>query len=160
MPELQVHHLVPFAPLLMFDVVADIESYPQFVPYCSFVRILSRDKKSEGMEIMTARLGVRYKVLEQHYTSRVTLDREAMAIDVSQLEGPLDYLINTWRFEKAGEGAKIHFYLNYELRSRSLSLFIGPLFQKLFRNFEAAFEQRAQELYARNQSIAGDKAQT
>lgn len=149
MPDLQVHHLVPFAPSQMFDVVSDIESYPLFVPYCSSIHVVSREKKGDAAEILVARMGVRYKIFEEYYTSRVMLDLEAMAVDASQIEGPFTYLINTWRFEKVGEGTKIHFYLNYELRSRSLSLFMGPLFQKLFRNFETAFEQRAQELYAR-----------
>jgi coenzyme Q-binding protein COQ10 len=148
MPELQTHHLVPHAPSLMFAVVADIESYPKFVPHCASMRILSREIRSETVEIMTARMGIHYKFFEEHYTSSVTLDREALAVDVRQLEGPFKFLVNTWRFEKTGEGTKIHFFLNYELRSRSLNMFMGPLFQKLFKNFELAFERRAQELYA------------
>jgi len=134
MPELQTHHLVPFAPDLMFKVVADIEAYPQFV--------------SETVEVITTRMAIRYKIFMEHYTSRVTLDRAALAIDVAQTQGPFHFLINTWRFEPVGEGTKIHFYLNYELRSRSMNLLMGPLFQKLFKNFESAFEKRAAALYS------------
>ena len=148
MPELQTHHLVPFAPDLMFKVVADIEAYPQFVPYCASMHILSREKKSETVEVITTRMAIRYKIFMEHYTSRVTLDRAALAIDVAQTQGPFHFLINTWRFEPVGEGTKIHFYLNYELRSRSMNLLMGPLFQKLFKNFESAFEKRAAALYS------------
>jgi len=143
MSEVQTHRLVPYAPEQMFAIVADIESYPQFVPYCSSMRILSREQKSAGIETLTARMGIRYKIFEEHYTSRVTLDRAALAIDASQIEGPFSYLINTWRFEKAGEGAKIHFYLNYEFRSRALKLVTGAIFKRLFSNFSDAFEKRA-----------------
>jgi coenzyme Q-binding protein COQ10 len=148
MPELQAHNFVPYTPEQMFAIVADIESYPQFVPYCDHVQVLARERQGEDVEIVTARMTVRYRVFSETYTSRATLDRKALAVDVMQMEGPFKSLLNTWRFQDAGGKTKIDFYLHYEFRSHGLNLVMRGFFQKMFRNFEAAFEQRARRLYA------------
>ena len=147
MPELRVRHFVPYTPEQMFDVVADIESYPQFVPYCASMQVLSRAAQRD-VETVMARMRVRYKFFSEQYVSKIALNRKAFAIDVAQAEGPFKQLVNTWRFAKTGEGTQIDFYLNYEFRAHGLNLVMRGFFQKLFRNFDRAFEERAQALHA------------
>jgi coenzyme Q-binding protein COQ10 len=150
MPQFRTQRFVPFPPSKMYEIVADVESYPQFVPHCKALHVLSRKKEGEGVEVLTASMTVRYNVFEESYISRILLDPLALAIDVNQLTGPFKYIINTWRFEKAGEGTKIDFFLNYEFSSRALGLFMGPLFRRFFNDFAEAFEKRAQSLSAKD----------
>ncbi len=148
MPHFEKHHIVPFTPEQMFSIVADVKSYPQFVPHCTALTVLSRDTTEDGAELLIARMTVRYKIFEERYTSRICLNRKTLSVDVEQIEGPFQQLINTWRFERAEKGTKIHFRLSYELRSRALNLIMGKAFQHMFKHFEEAFERRAASVYS------------
>ncbi|PKQ02079.1 MAG: ubiquinone-binding protein [Alphaproteobacteria bacterium HGW-Alphaproteobacteria-12] len=100
---------VVYAAQDMFKLVADIERYPEFLPWCAGARIRRRDIV-DGKDVLLADLIVAYKVFREQFTSRVTLDREALEIDVGYVQGPFSYLHNTWRFEPLpGGGSRIHF---------------------------------------------------
>ena len=134
----------------MFDLVADGEKYPEFVPLCSALRIKSRTSKSEGITVLVADMTVAYKIISETFTSRVTLDRPNLKVLVEYLDGPFKRLQNRWTFRPLGENAcEVEFFIDYEFRSRTLAMLMGALFDTAFRKFAAAFEQRADQVYGR-----------
>jgi coenzyme Q-binding protein COQ10 len=134
----------------MFDLVADVEKYPQFVPLCSVVKIKSRAAKGDGITVMVSDMTVAYKLIRQTYASRVTLDRPSLKIVVEYLDGPFSHMQNRWTFHPAGESlCDVEFFIDYEFKSRTLSMLMGAMFDTAFRKFAAAFEKRADEIYRR-----------
>ena len=131
----------------MFDLVADVESYPKFVPLCESLKVRSR--RTEGdREILIATMAVAYKVIREAFTTKVTLDRGELTILVEYLNGPFSHLENLWRFEPHGRGnSLVHFNIDYEFRSTALRLLMGSVFDRAFRKFAAAFEARADSVY-------------
>lgn len=132
----------------MFDLVADVERYPEFVPLCHSLKVRKRESESGGKEVIVADMTVAYKVLRESFTSRVTLDRRALTILVEYLEGPFRRMNNRWTFHPLDEHAcDVEFFLSYEFRSRALALLMGSVFDAAFRRFAAAFERRADHVY-------------
>jgi coenzyme Q-binding protein COQ10 len=131
-----------FTPEQLFRVVADVERYPEFLPWCLGARVLERRKN-----VLTADLIIGFKLIREHYRSRVELT-EPTRIDVSYIAGPLKRLENQWIFDpQPGGGTVIDFYIDYEFRSRVLQLLIGSLFAEATHRMVGAFETRAQALY-------------
>lgn len=134
----------------MFDLVADIEKYPRFVPLCSATKIRSRTPKAEGVAVVVSEMTVAYKVIRQTFTSRVTLDQPALKILVEYLDGPFSRMQNRWTFTPTGEtSCEVGFFIDYEFKSRTLAMLMGAMFDTAFRRFAAAFEKRADEVYGR-----------
>ena len=134
----------------MFDLVADVESYPQFVPLCRSLKIRKRIPEPEGVEVLVANMSVAYRLLHQSFTSRVTLDRPSLHILVEYLDGPFRRLENRWRFHPTGaQTCIVEFFIAYEFKSRALGLLMGATFDTAFRLFASAFERRADQIYAR-----------
>ena len=134
----------------MFDLVADVDKYPQFVPLCSQLRVKSRTEKGEGASVMVADMTVAYKVIQQTFTSRITLDRPGLKILVEYLDGPFSRMQNRWTFVPTGEGScEVEFFIDYEFKSRTLAMLMGAMFDTAFRKFAVAFEKRADEIYGR-----------
>jgi coenzyme Q-binding protein COQ10 len=134
----------------MFDLVADVERYPEFVPLCRDLKVRQREATGEGVELIVADMTVAYKVVRESFRSRVTLDRPKLQILVEYLEGPFSHLENRWIFRPNAEGAcEVEFFIDYEFRSRTLGLLMGAMFDAAFRRFAAAFEQRADRVYGR-----------
>lgn len=140
---------VPHSAQKMFDLVADVEKYPQFVPLCESLRVRSRSSAG-GREVLVADMTAAYKMFRETFTSRVTVDRERLEILVEYLDGPFRHLENRWRFLPAGEEAcEVDFHLEYEFRRRSLQLLMGAMFDAAFSRFAEAFEKRADVVYGR-----------
>ena len=134
----------------MFDLVADVDKYPQFVPLCSQLRVKRRTEKGEGASVMVADMTVAYKVIQQTFTSRITLDRPGLKILVEYLDGPFSRMQNRWTFVPTGEGScEVEFFIDYEFKSRTLAMLMGAMFDTAFRKFAVAFEKRADEIYGR-----------
>jgi coenzyme Q-binding protein COQ10 len=132
----------------MFDLVADVEKYPLFVPLCEKLRVRRRvNAGDDGIEILVADMTVAYAMLRETFTSRVTLDRPRLHIIAEYIDGPFSRLENHWRFEVAGEGARVSFSIDYEFKSRALALVMGAVFDAAFRRFAEAFEKRADAVY-------------
>ena len=147
MPEISTTRRVHHAASEMFDLVADVEHYPEFVPLCESLRVRKRLQEG-GKDIVVADMTVAYKFLRQTFTSRVTLDRANLQILVEYLEGPFRQLNNRWSFRAAGDRAcDVDFYIAYEFRSRTLGALMGTVFDAAFRRFASAFEQRADRVY-------------
>jgi coenzyme Q-binding protein COQ10 len=133
----------------MFDLVADVEKYPEFLPLCESLRVLRRAQSGEGVETVVARMGVGYKAISENFTSRVTLDRPRMRILVEYVEGPFKYLENRWTFRPSTVGCEVEFFITYEFKSFALGLLMGSVFDRAFRRFAEAFEERADVIYGR-----------
>ena len=137
----------------MFDLVADVEKYPQFVPLCQSLRVRSRTPKGQVPEILVADMTVAYKLIHETFTSRVTLDRPALTILVEYLDGPFSRMENRWTFRELNASAcEVEFFIDYEFRSRILAMLMGAMFDAAFRRFAAAFEKRADQVYGRKVS--------
>ena len=150
MPQFSTTHRVRHSAAHMFDLVADIERYPEFVPLCRSLKVRKRIPEPEGVEILVADMTVAYKFIHETFTSRVTLDRPNLQILVEYLEGPFSRLENRWAFHPIGEQVcDVEFFISYEFRSRTLGMLMGTVFDVAFRRFAVAFERRADVVYAR-----------
>ena len=149
MPTHAETRVLPYTPRQLFDLVADIERYPEFLPWCRAARI----RKREG-NLVVADLVIGFRVFRERFTSRVRLDPEGRRIHVAYAEGPFKYLNNHWVFEDHPEGCAIDFYVDFEFHSRVLQKVITTLFDEAVRRMVGAFEARARALYG-----SGDMAE-
>src|SRR5688572_3914401 len=150
MPSFRTKRRVAHSAQDMFDLVADVEHYPEFVPLCRELKVHKRSTEAEGVEVVVADMTVAYKLVREAFRSRVTLNRPKLQILVEYLEGPFSHLENRWTFHETGENAcAVEFFIDYEFRSRTLGLLMGAVFDAAFRRFATAFERRADEVYGR-----------
>lgn len=150
MPVFKTERRVGHRPEAMFDLVADVEKYPQFVPLCEALKVRRRvNAGDDGVSILVADMTVAYALLRETFTSRVTLDRPRLHIIAEYIDGPFSRLENHWRFIPDGEGTRVAFSIDYEFRSRALALVMGAAFDAAFRRFAEAFEARADQIYGR-----------
>jgi coenzyme Q-binding protein COQ10 len=150
MPEFSTTRRVRHAAAEMFDLVADVERYPEFVPLCRGLKVRQRILEPEGVEVLLADMTVAYKLISETFTSRVTLDRPNLMIFVEYLEGPFSRLENRWTFHPVPERTcEVEFFISYEFKSRMLAMLMGTMFDLAFRRFAAAFEQRADKVYGK-----------
>ncbi len=144
MPTHAEERLLPYSQEQLFDLVADVERYPEFLPWCTACRITKRDGR-----VIEADLIIGFKMIRERFTSRVTLSAPGR-IDVEYLHGPFRYLNNHWLFRPTGDGCVIDFYIDFEFRSRILQGLMGPVFNEAVRRMVSAFESRARALYGNN----------
>ncbi|OCP17148.1 MULTISPECIES: type II toxin-antitoxin system RatA family toxin [unclassified Ensifer] len=148
MPHFETNHVVKHTADQMFDLVADVEHYPEFLPLCEALTVRSR-KERDGKILLLADMTVGYKAIRETFTTQVLLNKAERMIEVKYIDGPFKYLDNRWRFEPSGEGQSIvHFYIDYEFKSRILGALMGSMFDRAFRMFSDAFEKRADKIYA------------
>ena len=133
----------------MFDLVADVERYPEFVPLCTGLRVRSRRPDAHGRETLLAEMSVGYKMIRERFTSRVLLDKPRLRVVVEYIDGPFSHLENIWTFRDEPEPGRslVTFFIDYEFRSRTLGVLMGTMFDAAFRKFAEAFEQRADTIY-------------
>ncbi len=148
MPKHETTRSVGHSPEHMFALVADVEKYPEFLPLCEALTVRTR-KERDGQAILVADMTVGYKAIRETFTSQVHLKPAEMTIDVKYLDGPFRYLTNEWTFEPTGNGSVIHFFIDYEFKSRILGALMGTMFDRAFRMFADAFEKRADTIYGR-----------
>ena len=147
MPQFTTTRRVRHSATDMFDLVANVEAYPGFVPLCESLVVHSR-REDEGREVLVATMTVAYKFIRESFTTKVVLERPAMTIRAEYLDGPFKYLENVWRFEPHGRGdSLVHFTIDYEFRSSALGMVMGAVFDRAFRKFAEAFESRADTVY-------------
>ena len=150
MPQFSSKRRVRHSAAQMFDLVADVERYPEFVPLCKSLKIRQRNVKPDGTEIVIASMTVSFKLVRESFTSKVTLDRPNLKILVEYLEGPFSKLENRWTFEPRSETAcDVGFFIAYEFKSRMLAMLMGAMFDAAFQRFAAAFEKRADAIYGK-----------
>ncbi len=138
----------------MFDLVADVEHYPEFVPLCAGLRIKDRVQSGDS-EKLICDMTAAYKVFSETFTCQVKLENATNTIFVNYLDGPFRKLENVWSFEPLGEKTcNVKFFIEYEFRSRALQLVAGAVFDRAFRKFAEAFEMRADRIYGVNRQNA------
>jgi len=146
------HHsdsrILPYTASQMYDLVADVESYPKFLPWNSAARIRSRKPGVEGSEVIEADLVISFKVLRERFGSRVTLWPQEKRIDTEYLDGPFRYLRSGWTFDDLPEGGcKVEFFVDFEFKNVILGKVIGVVFGEAMSRIVRAFEDRAKVLY-------------
>jgi coenzyme Q-binding protein COQ10 len=137
--------IVPYTADLMFQVVADVEQYPKFLPWVSALHVISREQV-KGREVLKAHMTVGFKSFRESYTSRVILDPAGRTIDVVQTEGPFRVLENHWRFTPESEGCRIDFAIQFEFRNPILNAVAGAAFGRVMLKTEDAFIDRARKI--------------
>jgi coenzyme Q-binding protein COQ10 len=146
----QTRRRVPFLRRQMFDLVADVEKYPQFLPLCEALTVKGREREGDN-EVIIAQMTVGYMAIRETFTSRVVLDAGAsrvLAAAVPGASGPFSRLENRWTFHEAPGGCDIDFHIDYALKSLALQMLVGGLFDRAFRKYAEAFEARAHAIYA------------
>ena len=148
MPTFRTEHAVAHAPDEMFALVADVERYPDFLPFCEALEVKRRTgPDGAGLETIVADMRVGYKAINERFTTRVRLDRGNSRILVEHLDGPFTHLENRWTFRPDPRGCLVEFWIDYEFRSRLLAAVAGAVFDRIFRSYTGAFEARADALY-------------
>ena len=141
MPTHAEERVLPYTPEQLFALVADIERYPEFLPWCVAARI--RERRAD---LIVADLVIGFKMFRERFTSRVALDPPGY-IDVTYAEGPFRHLNNHWVFDRVAGGCRIDFFVDFEFKSRLMQKVIEVLFSEAVRRMVGAFEKRARDLY-------------
>lgn len=148
MPTHQETRHLPYTAQQMYDLVADVGSYPQFLPWNSAARIRSRRPVDGGGEVMEADLVISFKVFRERFGSRVTLWPEVKKIDTEYLDGPFKYMNSTWAFRDLPDGGcEVDFFVDFEFKNAILQGIIGVVFNEAMQRIVRAFERRADALY-------------
>ena len=139
---------LPYTAQQMYDLVADVARYPEFLPWTAAARIRSRTPRPDGSEVMEADLVISFKVFRERFGSRVTLWPGRMRIDTEYLDGPFRYMKSDWRFRDLPEGGcEVEFFVDFEFRNAILQRVIGVVFDEAMRRVVRAFEERAKALH-------------
>lgn len=146
MPTHAERRVLPYTPQQLYELVADVERYPEFLPWCIGARVRRRESN-----LVVADLIIGFKMFRERFTSTVKLspDGPAPRIDVSYADGPFKYLNNHWIFTPLPQGCEIDFFVDFEFKSRLLQRAIELLFNEAVRRMVAAFEARAAALYGK-----------
>jgi coenzyme Q-binding protein COQ10 len=146
------HHetrFLPYSAPEMYDLVADVGTYPKFLPWNSAARIRSRVQRPDGSEVMEADLVISFKVFRERFGSRVVLWPDQHRIETEYLDGPFRHMKSTWTFHPAQGGCNVEFFVDFEFRNAILQGIIGVVFNDAMQRVVRAFERRAVELYGR-----------
>lgn len=148
MPTHSEKRVMPYSADQMYALVADVERYPEFLPWNAAARVRSRKPGPDGSILLSADLVISFKVFRERFGSRVTLWPEARRIDIEYLDGPFRYLRSWWQFEDLeGGGCNVDFFVDFEFRNAILQKVIGVVFDEAMRRIVKAFETRAEALY-------------
>ena len=142
----ETKHL-PYQAVQMYDLVADVARYPEFLPWTAAARIRSRSPIANGGEVMEADLVISFKVFRERFGSRVTLWPDEMKIDTEYLDGPFRHMRSNWAFRDIPGGCEVDFHVDFEFRNAILQGIIGVVFNDAMQRVVRAFERRAAELY-------------
>lgn len=152
MPSFRTTRRVAHPAARMFDLVADVEKYPGFLPLCQGLTVRRRSTLPDGREVLVADMRVGFKAIRESFTSRVTLDRASNVIVAEYIDGPFRSLENRWTFRDrppgdGSAGCTVEFFITYEFKSRMLGMLMGSMFEGAFSRFAEAFEERADKVY-------------
>lgn len=147
MPTHGEKRVMPYSALQMYDLVADVMQYPEFIPWIAAARIRSVTPHADGTQLMEADLIVSFKVFREKFGSRVLLNEPERRLEIDYLDGPFKYLRSRWEFEDVEGGCEVRFFVDFEFRNAMLQTLIGVVFNEAMERIVRAFEKRAQELY-------------
>ena len=141
---------LPFSPKNLYDIVADVEAYPEFLPWISEVKV-NHDKivKEENMKVLEATVLIKFNLVKESYRSKVVLDPGSMIITASHIDGPFKRLYNKWKFNKLNDGCEVFFEIDYQFKSFILHNLINKIFYRAMTKVTKSFEDRANQLYGK-----------
>lgn len=137
---------VPHLPQAMFDIVADLETYPRFIPNCRAMEVRP-DPAARGQDTRLARMTLHFGPITQAYTSRVMLDPEALTIAAKAVDGPFSYLDSMWRFEAEGQGTRVRFEIDFKISNPLIAAVAEPAFAAKQEEIMRAFAEEADRRY-------------
>ena len=146
MPTHSETRFLPYTPQQMYNLVADVSSYPKFLPWCAAARIRSQSPDGDSI-VMEADLVISFKVFRERFGSRVTLWPNDHRIETEYLDGPFRYMKSSWAFKEVDGGCDVSFFVDFEFKNAILQGIIGVVFNEAMQRIVRAFERRAQELY-------------
>ncbi|MGD9295740.1 MAG: type II toxin-antitoxin system RatA family toxin [Roseobacter sp.] len=146
MPTHSETRILPYTAQEMYDLVADVAKYPQFLPWCAAARVKSVTPHGDAF-VMEADLVISFKVFRERFTSRVVLEPEERKIDTEYLDGPFKYMRSNWAFRDVDGGCEVSFFVDFAFRNIVLQKLIGVVFNEAMHRIVRAFEARAVELY-------------
>jgi coenzyme Q-binding protein COQ10 len=146
MPTHSETRVLPYTAQQMYDLVADVQSYPQFLPWCSAARVKSTRPLGNTI-VMEADLVISFKVFRERFTSRVVLMPQEFKLDTEYLDGPFKYMKSNWAFTDVEGGCEVSFYVDFAFRNMILETLIGVVFNEAVHRMVRAFEARARDLY-------------
>lgn len=148
MPTHSEKRVMPYTARQMYDLVSDVQRYPEFLPWNSAARVRTRRPGPDGSEVLEADLVISFKVFREKFGSRATLWPDRNRVEVDYLDGPFKYLRSWWQFADRPEGGcDVEFYVDFEFRNAILQKVIGVVFDEAMRRIVRAFEERAIALY-------------
>ncbi|MCY4461454.1 MAG: type II toxin-antitoxin system RatA family toxin [Albidovulum sp.] len=148
MPKFEEHKKLPYSAEQVFNLVADVEAYPEFLPWCSGLAVKGRTA-SGGEELLIAEMTISFKIYRESFLSRVNLSRDRRTIAVEYLDGPFKFMNCRWEFSDLQNGCDVFFSAEFEFRSKVLSSLIGTLFTQAVQRIVRAFEERARFVYGK-----------
>ena len=143
----RVTRVLPYRPDQLFDLIADVEAYPQFLPWVSTLRVWNRTEAKDGVRSLDAEARVGFAVVRETFATRVKLDERARTIEVGLLYGPFRRLRNQWRFIPEGQGTRVEFEIDCEFKSRLLDAILSANVRHAADRLIGCFESRAKRLY-------------
>lgn len=146
MPSHTESRILPYAARQMYELVADVPRYPQFLPWCAAARIRSREP-APGGETMDAELMISFLAFRERFRSNIALRSEPLAIETEHVEGPFRFMNSAWTFRDVDGGCEVAFSVDFQLRNPILQTAIGAVFDDAMRQVVRAFERRAAQLH-------------
>lgn len=154
MPTHSEKRSLPYSAAQMYDLVADVASYPEFLPWCSAARIRTRTNLDDST-ILEADLVISFKVFRERFGSRVTLFPDENRIETEYLDGPFRHMRSSWKFlDREGGGCDADFFVDFEFRNRVLQAVIGVVFNEAMQRIVRAFDARAAQLHGKSAAQA------
>lgn len=147
MPRYHIEKILPYTPDQLFQLVGNVDAYPEFVPWIQSMRTWNARSEGEGVSLVDAQAGVGFAFLKEKFSTRVRRDAATRQVDVQLLSGPFKHLANRWRFIDNDGGTKIEFDIDFEFKSRLLSGMLAANFHHAVDKLMSCFEARAQALY-------------
>ena len=147
MPSHNETRILPYSAQQMYDLVADVASYPEFLPWCAAARVKSVTVDGAS-KLMAADLVISFKVFRERFSSKVVLHSENFFIDTEYLDGPFKYMKSTWKFEDVPDGCAVSFFVDFQFKNVILQGVIGLVFNDAMQRIVRAFEARANSLYS------------
>lgn len=147
MPTHSETRTLPYTAQQMYDLVADVGQYPQFLPWCSAARVKSMTPQGDSI-VMDADLVISFKVFRERFASRVVLFPDQRKIETEYLDGPFKYMKSDWHFVDTDGGVDVSFFVDFAFKNMILQKLIGVVFNEAMQRIVRAFEARAEELYA------------
>lgn len=145
---------LPYSATQMYDLVADVAKYPEFIPWTIATRVRRVEQAGEGHDVMHADMVVGFKMFREKFLSRVDLYEGEGRIDTAYIDGPFKHLISNWRFEDTPSGSNVHFHVDFEFKNRLLQGAAGVFFMDAMKRIVRAYEARADELYGADSATA------